>query len=164
MSFIDISTALANVALALTFIVGLIFGIAQVKDAERNRRERLTLATIESFQTRGFAELMEFVTNAEFPTTEKELDELPVRERVMYIEFAQKMESLGILVAENLIDLDLVDKILGSFVLTTWQKYKTVFSAVRARDPFLGEYFQWLAERIEERAATPRKPFYQNQK
>lgn len=161
MTLVETTTLWANIALTLTFIVGLIFGIAQVKDAARNRRERLTLDTLKNFQTRDFAELMQFVINTEFPKNEKELYELPVNEQVMYIQFAQQMESLGILVAEDLIDLELVDKTLGSFALTTWKKYEVVFSTIRGRDPFIGEYFQWLAEQIEKRSATPRKPFYQ---
>ena len=36
----------------------------------------------------------------------------------MFIQFAQQMESLGMLVAEQLINIDLVDKTLGSFVTT----------------------------------------------
>jgi hypothetical protein len=74
------------------------------------------------------------------------------------------MESLGILVAEKLINIDLVDKTLGSFVSTAWQKYKKMFLDIREKqpDPFLGEYFQWLAEQIDERMQkNPRKPFYQ---
>jgi hypothetical protein len=71
------------------------------------------------------------------------------------------MESLGILVAEGLIDIGLVDKTLGSFVTTAWDKYKIMFLDMRKADPFLGEYFQWLAERIEERMQnSPRQPFY----
>jgi len=74
------------------------------------------------------------------------------------------MESLGIVVAERLINIDLVDKILGSFVVTSWEKYKTMFLDMRVKmsDPFLGEYFQWLAERIDERMRlAPRKPFFE---
>lgn len=81
----------------------------------------------------------------------------------MFIQFAQQMESLGILVAEKFINIDLVDKTLGSFVTTSWEKYKAMFLDIRekAPDPFLGEYFQWLAERIAERMKqNPRKPFY----
>ena len=73
------------------------------------------------------------------------------------------MESLGILVAEKLINIDLVDKTLGSLVTTAWAKYKTMSLDIRekAPDPFLNEYFQWLAERIDERMKNnPRKPFF----
>jgi hypothetical protein len=66
-------------------------------------------------------------------------------------------------VAVELISIDLVDRTLGSFVTTTWEKYKAMFLDIREKtpDPYLGEYFQWLAERIEERMReNPRKPFY----
>jgi hypothetical protein len=74
------------------------------------------------------------------------------------------MESPGILVAEQLINIDLVDKTLGSLVTTAWDKYKITFMDIREKQPypFLGEYFQWLAERIDERMRNnPRKPFFE---
>jgi hypothetical protein len=144
--------------------VGLVFGIEQVKAAARDRRERLTLETLRNFQTREFAELIHSITSHNMPTSRKEMEALPHNEQITFIQLAQQMESLGILVAEGLIDLDLVDKTLGSFVVTAWGKYKTMFLSMRASDPFLGEYFQWLAERIDERLKeNPRKPFYKTQ-
>jgi hypothetical protein len=92
---------------------------------------------------------------------------LPPDERTLLIQFGQEMESLGILVAERLINIDLVDKTLGSFVITSWEKYKAMFLDIREKqpDPFLGEYFQWLAEQIDERMRTyPREPFYKSRK
>src|ERR1700745_11101 len=112
----EIITLLANLALALSFIVGLVFGIAQVRAAARDRRERLTLETLRNFQTREFAELIHFITFRELPSGRKELRALPPNDQISFIEFGQQMESLGLLVAEKLIDLDLVDKTLGSFV------------------------------------------------
>jgi len=160
----DIITLVANISLTLTFLIGLVFGIVQARDAARNRRERLTLETLRNFQTHEFAELIQFVNDTKFPETEEELNKLPARERVMFIQFAQQMESLGMLVAEELIDLDLVDKTLGSFVTTTWKKYKVVFQEIRdKRDPYLGEYYQWLAVKIAERLkSAPRDPYYVN--
>ena len=97
------------------------------------------------------------------PGNREEMSALPVDQQIIFIQFAQQMESLGILVAERFINMDLVDKTLGSFVTTSWEKYKKVFLDIREKqpDPFLGEYFQWLAERIDERMReNPRKPFY----
>jgi hypothetical protein len=95
------------------------------------------------------------------PSNRKEFEALSVTERVVFIQLAQQMESLGLLVAEKYIDIDLVDKTLGSFVTTAWEKYKKVFLAMREQDPFLGEYFQWLSEQIDKRMKeSPRKPFY----
>jgi hypothetical protein len=160
----DLITLIANVALALSFIVALVFGIAQVRAAARDRRERLTLEALRSFQTREFCELIQYVNTHDMPSSRAELDALPVNEQVFFIQFAQEMEMLGILVAERYINLDLVDKTLGSFVSTSWEKYKPMIVAVRetAPDPFLNEYFQWLAERIDKRMReNPRKPFHE---
>jgi hypothetical protein len=91
------------------------------------------------------------------------MEELSDDKRVILIQFGQQMESLGLLVAEKLIDIDLVDKTLGSLVTSAWEKYRPVFMDIREKtpDPFLGEYFQWLAERIDERMRnSPREPFF----
>ena len=155
-------TLIANVSLALSFIVALVFGIAQVRGAERDRRERYTLDVLRNFQTREFAELIHFVTSHNFPSSRDEFQKLPHGEQVIFIQFSQQMESLGILVAEGFIDLDLVDKTLGSFVSTSWDKYKSFVLKIRPEDPFLSEYFQWLAEQIDKRMReTPRKPFFE---
>lgn len=159
----DIITLLANVSLALTFLAGLIFGIAQVKAAARDRRERLTLETLRAFQTREFAELMVFVNSSRFPKDRQESSALDSRDTALMLEFSQKMESLGILVAEGLVDIELVDKTLGTYVTKTWNKYKAFIVPIRERDPYLNEYYQWLSDRMEERqAASPRVPFYKN--
>lgn len=158
-------TLLANIALTLSFIIGLIFGIAQVNAAARDRRERLTVQTLREFQSREFVELIRFVNFEEMPSTRESLLARPPEEQTMYIQFGQEMESLGILVAERLINIDLVDKTLGAFVTTSWEKYKGLFEDMRIRnpDPFLGEYFQWLAEQIAERMEkNPRKPFHES--
>ena len=160
----DIITLIANVALALSFVIGLIFGIAQVNTANRDRRERLTIETLRNFQTREFAELILFINSHNMPSSSKEMNALPPREQVFIVQFGQQMESLGMLVAERLINIDLVDKTLGSFVTLAWEKYKILFQDIREKqpDPFLGEYFQWLAERIDERMQqNPRRPFYE---
>jgi len=160
----EIVTLVANVALALSFIIALVFGIAQVRTANRDRRERFTIETLHNFQTREFAELILFINSRNMPSSSKDMNALPPKEQVFIVQFGQQMESLGMLVFERLINIDLVDKTLGSFVTLAWQKYKPLFSDLREKqpDPFLGEYFQWLAERIEERMQrNPRRPFYE---
>jgi hypothetical protein len=159
----ELITLIANLALTLSFIVALIFGVAQVKAAARDRRERLTLETLRNFQTREFAELAIHIASHEMPATREEMQALPLNEQIILFQFSQQMEALGILVAERLINIDLVDKTLGSFVTTSWEKYKTLFLEIRENqpDPFLGEYFQWLAEEINKQMLmNPRKPFY----
>ena len=158
----DTVMLIANIALTLSFIVAVVFGITQVRAAARDRRERLTLDALRSFETRDFAELLQYINSHKVPANQQELRALPVPDQVIFMEFAQQMETLGIQVAEKLIDMDLVDKTLGSFVSTSWDKYKAFVFSMRESDPFLAEYFQWLAERIRERMQRqPRRPFHE---
>ena len=156
-------TFIANIALTVSAIIALVFGIVQVKSATRDRQERLTLEALRNFNTREFSELMNYVTVHDIPPTHEDWKKLPAHEGIIITQFAQEMESLGILVAERLINIDLVDKTIGSLVSIAWEKYKVMIQDSRQKrpDPFLCEYFQWLAERIDERMRNaPRKPFY----
>jgi len=155
---------IANISLALSLLVALVFGISEVRAAGRDRRERLTLETLTYFGSRAFAELLQYIDTHELPRTRKELRALPADEQVIIIQFTMSIENLGILVAERMIDLDLVDETLGSFVVTAWAKFKPMSLATRAedREPFASEYFQWLAETIDARIkANPRPPAYE---
>ena len=159
----ELIALLANLALTLSLIVAVIFGIVQVQTAKRDRHERLTLESLRNFQSREFAELIYFTTHGEVPVTLEGLRALPERDQVLLIQFGQEMESLGILVAEKLADIDLVDKTLGSFVSSSWKKFSALYIDIRQKnnDPFLSEYFQWLAECIDDRMKNkPRQPYH----
>jgi hypothetical protein len=163
----EIVSLAADISLALSFLAALAFGVVQVRQAAQDRRERLTLETLRNFQSREFAELSGQLSYQKGPSSFKDFQQLSLHEQAKFIQFSQEMESLGILVAERLIDIDLVDKTLGSFVTTSWKKYKIIFEEIRAKhsDPFLGEYFQWLAGYISDRMQKqPRKPFYETHK
>lgn len=155
---------LANLALTLSLIVGIIFGIAQIKTAKKDRRERLTVETLQNFQTREFAAMILFATTTKFPANYTEWQAWSKDDHESFIQLMQQMESLGILLADGSINVDLVDKTLGSFVTSTWYKYRPVVLDLRQRnnDPYLAEYFQWMAELIERRMKeNPRKPFFE---
>jgi hypothetical protein len=160
----QIITLIANLTFALSFIAGLVFGIVQVKNAGRDRKERFTLETLRNFQTYQFAELMFLVNRYNIPHTLEEWRKIPEHDQIMFLQFTQETESLGILVAERLINIDLVEKTLGSFVCSSWNNLAPVIEDMREKlpDPFLSEYFQWLAERLHgQMQLNPRKPFHE---
>ena len=96
----DAVTLVANTSLALSFIVGLLVGVFHVRAWARDRKERLTLETLRFYQSREFAELSDFIIRGNFPKTRKEFDAMPREERILFIDFSQKMESLGLLVSD----------------------------------------------------------------
>ena len=156
---------IANISLALSFVVAIVFGIAEVRSAGRDRRERLALDVLNTFQSREFAELMRFILTSTFPKTRAELFALPKEETIMFTQLAQQMETLGLMVSTGAVSIELIERTHGSFITMAWDKYKEVFMSMRENpespDPYLGEYFQWLAERVDEQIKNhPRQPFY----
>src|SRR5881628_3133960 len=106
-----------------------------------------------------------FVTRNKFPQNYEQWQSWSYEEPELFVQLMQQMESLGILLGDGLIDIGLVDKTLGSFVTTTWEKFKPLVFELRERnaDPYLAEYFQWMAEQIDTRMKeNPRKPFYES--
>jgi len=97
----EIISFIADISLALSFIVALVFGVFQVRDVRRDRRERRTMEALQNIQTREFAEISGQISYHQAPTTFKEFDEIPLNEQAKFIQFSQEMESLGILVARR---------------------------------------------------------------
>jgi len=151
----------ANVVLAGAAVVALVFGMLQVLVAVRDRRERLTIEVIRSVQTPEFtAHIMEFRDNPP-PPSASEWQNLPADVRRSHVHFLQQMEMLGLLAYDGKIDLELVERTLGDFVARTWRRFQPILEEMRGSldDPYLAEYFQWLAQRIDERMRTqPRVP------
>lgn len=161
MDAVTAATVLGNLAIAFSVVVALAFGIVQTRSAARDRKERLALDTIRSFQTRGFAEHVHFLRAQQPPTTMAELYALPDQDQVTFIHFAQEVEMLGLLVADGAIDIELVERTLGDFVVRAWQKYRSVIEDMRKQlgDPYLAEYFQFLASKVEAQMRdAPRAP------
>ncbi len=60
-----------------------------------------------------------------------------------------------------MIELGLVERTLGDYVSYSWEKYKAFTTDGRTADPYLNEYFEWLAHRLDEYMRTnQRAPAY----
>jgi len=115
------------------------------------------------FQTREFAENIHYLHTTPMPKTYQEWESLHKPDQVRFVQLSQEMESIGLLLAERLISIDLLDKTLGTFVSNSWEQFKPVIIDMREKnaDPFLNEYFQWMAEQIDRRMKErPRTPFF----
>jgi hypothetical protein len=139
------TTSLANIAIAVSAAIALVFGILQVQAAVRDRRERLTIEVVRALQTREFAQEVAVLRQHPPPTTAEEWTALPESTRVTHMHFLQQMEMLGLLVFDGSIDLKLVERTLGAYVSMTWKRFEPVILELRRRlpDPYLSEYYQY---------------------
>jgi hypothetical protein len=67
-------------------------------------------------------------------------------------------ESLGVLVFHRVLQLHLVDHLVGGYIRSSWVRLKPYVEARRSDvGAMFGEWFQWLAERLEEYPAPGKR-------
>ncbi len=71
---------------------------------------------------------------------------------------AMTVESLGVMVHNRMVPLDVVDQAIGGFLRESWRRLRSTVEWQREvyNAPRLSEWYQWLAERIIDRRGPRR--------
>ncbi len=164
----DLST-LANMAEILGVIIvvgGLLFAVLQMRQIRQQRRE---LAAIELFR---------FFGNPRFTKAFQLLLHLPdslgaedIRTRQANLEDAamlvsSTMENIGVMTFQRIVPFVIVNKLIGRSVIILWRKLENWAVALRDElgDDAAFEWFQWLAERLEDYQPRDPHPAYEAHK
>ncbi len=64
---------------------------------------------------------------------------------------AMTFETIGLMVFNRMVPLDIVDQVIGGFLRESWRRTDTYFAAKRQRlgNPRIAEWYQWLAEQVD---------------
>jgi hypothetical protein len=156
---------LANVAQvfgAIAVAAAIIFGVAQIRQFRQQRRDALAVELMRSIQdtefTRSLRALLGLPVNA---TLEEFRARGPEFEDIAWA-LAAKYETLGYLVYRGIMPIELVEELVGGVGVHLWRRLRPWALAVRAEQgqPLLLEWYQWLAERLEERNRPAAVPAY----
>jgi hypothetical protein len=134
----------------LTILVALVFGTLTIRQWHRTRYLTAAAELVRTMQTpeftRSIARIVELDVGMD---TEKLLSDREVM--AAFYAVSHVFESLGVLVYHRLLPLHLVDHLCGGYVRASWKRVKPI--VVLRRETFgamFGEWYQWLAERIDE--------------
>lgn len=134
-------------------ILGIIFGILNLRNFQKMRKREAAILMLNSFQTAEFARGLLLVFSLSDETEKTVIDALPKEDYLAFYILLGTWERLGILVYHNEIPLDLVDEAFSGPILIAWQKLEAFIfqfrKDVKRESGF--EWFQWLAERLLER-------------
>jgi hypothetical protein len=149
----DIST-LANLINAIAVTAGVIFAAAQIREFRRQRRRQSMYTLVQTFQSADFTKalrrIIDLPDNLDRAAIRAEVG--PEGEDAIYF-VTTTWETIGVLVFQKELTLDLVDDFFSGPLIISWQKLARYLEDVR-RDwnrETLFEWFQWLAERMIER-------------
>ena len=158
-------TRMANIAEivgVLIVIGGLFFAMVQMRQIRQQRRE---LAAIELFR---------FFGNPQFTAAYKTILRLPdelgaddIRAAEPYLEEADMlisatMENIGVMTYQRIVPFIVVNNLIGASTPVLWRKLALWAGDLREEQgsPGAFEWFQWLAERLDEYQSPDPQPAY----
>ena len=149
------ATTLATVAQAIAVIVAVAFGIHQVRALAAARRREASFALMHSLQSPQMLRGILLLDRLPDHASTTAIESLPGDQQVHLIGLLGIWESLGILVFQREVTLDVVDDFYSGTIAQSWRKLGNYVGELR-RDTgreTRWEWFQWLAERMAEREA-----------
>ena len=157
----DKLATLANMAEILGVIIvigGLFFAVLQMRQIRQQRRE---LAAIELFRFFGnpkFTEAYQMVLHLPDGLSAEDIrsKESHLEDAAMLI--SSTMENIGVMTFQRIVPFVIVNNLIGSSGIILWRKLENWAVALREElgDDAAFEWFQWLAEQLEQ--YHPRDP------
>ena len=150
----DLST-LANLAEIFgVFVVvgGLGFGVIQMQHYRQQRRETAAIELLRSFQNPEFSRSLRAVLALPRGVRRADLGECSDRDQDAIMVVVLTFESIGVMVFRNIVPLEMVNQLLGGVCVESWSRLSQYMQVSRAetKRETIGEWFQWLAERLDE--------------
>jgi hypothetical protein len=157
----DMPTVLSLIS-TLAIVAGLFFAGLQVRTAQRERsRDSQMLLAANAFFNSEFMRGVQMILNLPDGLSGAELSAHLEGDESDIYNWLGSMEGIGFLVFHGAVPLEIVDRGASGPVILSWRKLEGYVREERARTgrETMWEWFQWLAERLEEyEAVTPRIP------
>lgn len=145
----DLST-IANVATSLTVLIGVAFGLVEMRRVRREREERAAFAAVQALMSPEWMSSAVLVAAMTDGTSPAEIEQ---NERLLdaTLKMATIMEGIGYSVFARIVPLSVADDLVGGTARVAWRKLQPFieFDRERSGSQKSWEWFQWLAEQLE---------------
>ena len=151
----DLTTlaSMAEIFSAVVVVGGLAFGLIQIHHYRRQRSETAAIELLRSFQNPEFSRALRAVLAMPNGVRKKDLGECSEHQQNSIMVVFLTFESIGVMVFRDIVPIDMVDELMGGVCIESWARLKeyTQDSRNDSNRDTLSEWYQWLAERLEER-------------
>ncbi|HUI24323.1 MAG TPA: hypothetical protein VLY82_08060 [Nitrososphaerales archaeon] len=144
---IDISTASA-IVVAVSVVLGLGFTMLELRNLARTRRTDVIMRIYDRFGSKEMVEAINSVGQLRSQSLE-----FPPKEALTGVtQVAIIFEGLGVLLEQNLIDIELVNSLFGPTLVSLWEPIQPVIQGMRKslKEPFFFSHFEYLYNRLAE--------------
>jgi hypothetical protein len=146
---------LANIAEifgALLVITGLLFGLMEVRHYRQQRQETAAMEIMRAFQSPDFTRGLRLVMDYEQECRRCSEESIPLELQDAAMLVSTTLEAVGLMVFQRIVPFRLVQLLMGGTIQASWRVLRPHTEWLREKlgRPSLHEWFQWLAERLDE--------------
>lgn len=144
----DDLTTISTIVATGSIIIGVIFTILELRHFNRTRKTEIIMKIYDRFSSRE----MVLAINKVGASTFVSLDDYRKRYGFTEVtEIAVLFEGLGVLLEQNLIDIDLVNRLFGPTLELLWERMKPVIYAMRKglNQPFFFSHYEYLVNTLK---------------
>ena len=145
----DLATA-ADLITTSAIVLGVVFGLAELRHAMRDRRDHAAVDIVRTVQTQEVRRAVERVL-----MLPDDVDPAVIRGDIDLLEAALAVDSAcemwGSMVYEGVVDHRMLDRMVGGWIRGTWTRLRRWVQAERVekRSPNVGEWWEWLYEQLQ---------------
>ena len=146
---------LANIAEvfgAVLVITGVFFGLMEVRHYRQQRQESAAMEIMRAFQSHDFSKALRMVMDYEQECQRCREESMPpdLQDAAMLV--STTLEAVGLMVYQRIVPFRLVQHLMGGVIQASWRvlTHNTEWLREELCRPSIHEWFQWLAERLDE--------------
>lgn len=154
---------LAQVIGVAAVIAAIGFGIVQMRQYRQQRRDAVAVELMRSIQDTEFTRSFRILLTLPEGSTAEEIRARGPAVEDAAVALVSKYETLGYLVYRGIMPLEMVEELVGGVGVHFWKLLQPWAIALRQErnQPLMFEWFQWLAERLEERGRPAQSPAFE---
>ncbi len=146
---------LANIAEifgALLVVAGVFIALMEVRHYRQQRQEAASMEIMRAFQSRDFTRALRLVMDYEQECRRCNEETIPQELENAAMLVSTTLEAVGLMVFQRIVPFRLVQQLMGGTIQASWRVLKphTEWLREKLSRPSIHEWFQWLAERMDE--------------
>ena len=153
---------IAQIVSALAVVAAIIFGLIQIRQFRLQRRDTVAVELVRSFLDSEFTRSFRLISALPSNASADELSASGPAMEDAALAIGIRYEAMGLLVYRGVMPISLVAQLSGGVALDLWSKMRAWVFLMRKEQTreHLLEWFQWLAEQLEQRGRGDEPPAY----
>jgi hypothetical protein len=143
---------IAEIVGTLLVISGVLFGLYEIRHYRQQRQESASMEIMRAFQSPEFTRALGLIMDYEQECQHCRDEDMPKTLQDAAMLVSTTLEAVGLMVYQRIVPFRLVQQLMGGTIQASWRVLRPHTEMLREKlcRPSVHEWFQWLAERLDE--------------